>query len=285
MNMKLNTLVGAVALAIVAGQAQAQINDGSLGNGELFLTVYDDTDVHVSYTRDLGITINNFLASGSTAPVNGSSFSFNPAATPATGAGNVLTPGYSLSFGADTLFTSTFASALASNMVWNIGALDTVGTQRFLTTSNDDLTAVAAASTNNDLTNLGAAAAYLGGVNAMGSHGANSTVNGSNKATPADGVFAYGANFGRDWLTNAAGNLAFDSSAQVGNNLKFWMLNTVLVDGDPVTATAYSNAVWNLGTNGVLTYSVTPVPEPETWGMFGAGILAVGALARRRMSA
>ncbi|MBU4499734.1 MAG: hypothetical protein KKG40_05945, partial [Gammaproteobacteria bacterium] len=68
--MKLKLI--ALAAMLAAGSAQAAIVDGSTGNGELFMTVLDSVG-QKSYTLDLNITMNDFLAG---VAVSGTSYSY-----------------------------------------------------------------------------------------------------------------------------------------------------------------------------------------------------------------
>lgn len=67
------------------------------------------------------------------------------------------------------------------------------------------------------------------------------------------------------------------------------------LNGSPITADGFARVIvpndgragrWvsNLASLQVINTAVTPVPEPATWALSVAGLLAVGALARRRMS-
>ena len=65
------------------------------------MSVYDGS-TQTSYVRDLGVDMNTFIANGSTA-------------------------GYSLSYAADSLLTSTFNLATNTNLLWNVAALGLSG--------------------------------------------------------------------------------------------------------------------------------------------------------------
>jgi hypothetical protein len=281
MKLKMKLLAAAVALASANG-AFAAIAPSGTGNGELFLSVYDAA-LSRSYVRDLGITMDSFLSGGAVAPVdsaagNSVDFAFNPSATPSIGAGNVMTAGYKLTFGQDALLTSFLGTngLLSSSAVWNIGAMDSVSPYRIMTTvATGTAATLISNTTNNQLKGYKAQGdVYLGGVNLLGTQ---TSANGSSTAVPADGAAyfpagAYGANWG--------GTSAFSTTGNVGQSLSFYMLNTVGTGTNTkVGVTPYSNAQWNLSTDGTLVYA--PVPEADTWAMFGVGLLAIGAAVRR----
>jgi hypothetical protein len=73
--------------------------------------------------------------------------------------------------------------------------------------------------------------------------------------------------------------LNFTYGANVGTSQSFYSIPNTASGG---TTAAYGG-LWSLNSAGVLTYAVTAVPEPSTWAMFGAGLLVVGAIARRRV--
>lgn len=258
MKLKLKLLVAAAALA-AAGQASAAISTSETGNGELFLSVYDAAN-SISYTRDLGIAMDTFVSSATS---------------------NMI-------FAADSLLSGFMTNGLLNTgITWGIGALDSYGTQRYLTTTNAAASTIGTL-TNSQLKGFQTADVYLGAVNdrAVASFGGSTSVavNSSITATAADGAAYVPANIGDKW----AGKANFSMMGNVGQAQNFFLLST---NGTTATAkikvSQYANALgastWNLGTDGKLSYSVAAVPEADTWAMFGVGLLMVGAIARRRM--
>lgn len=279
--MKLKLLVTALALA-AAGHANAAIVTSPSGNGELFLSVYDSV-AEKSYTRDLGLTIDQFLNTGSVAVASGSTLPFNPSLTPTTVAGNVLSPGYHLIFGADSLLTSFMGANghLNSGITWGIGAMDSWGTNRYLSTTNAAAATIGTL-TNAQLKSFSTVDTYITAVNNMGTH--LTGLNGSSTATATDGAAYFLTGSGDKWNQKAN----FSSMAGVGVAQNFFLLSTVGTGTNTKISVAqyanqYGAATWNLASDGALEY-IAPIPEADTWAMFGVGLLAIGAIARRRMS-
>ncbi len=287
MSMKMKALAVAVTLAVVAGPAAATIanstvaNGGVNGNGELFFSVWDtagtadDYSDDRSYTRDLGGALNDWASSDNTPVIN--------AAKEA--------PGYNMGFGPDALLTSFLggtASANFSNLRWNVAAVDSSGRDRVLVTSRDGLPLPINADFRKWSQNGGDA--FLGAVNVLPGHVGGVGVNGSSIATLADGSAlaskSWGDNFGaRSGAMNVAGNIGeklnFYLLAENGTGTVTTVLNHQYVNAVDPTQSAF----WQLGNDGTLTYQVAAVPEAETWAMMAAGLLMIGAVARRRMSA
>lgn len=286
MKLKMKLVAAAVALASANG-AFAAIDNAASGNGELFLSVFDAAK-GISYTRDLGINMDSFLSGGALAPANNTALAFNAAATVAAGGGNVTdNNGYKLTFGADSLLTSSLGTGglLSGNAIWSIGAMDNTGTNRYLTTVAVGTAASAMAGvTNSILKGYGVqGGGYISAANLLGTE---TQANGSNVATVADGNAYFDTSL---WGTNWGGKSPVVNAGTVGQNLDFYLLSTVGTSNTgKISVSQYANAqgaaTWNLASNGTLTYLAAPVPEADTWALFGAGLLMVGAIARRRMS-
>lgn len=304
MNFKLKAIVAAAAgLLALSGQSHAAIQTSIApngvgsppgANGELFLNVFDPV-TELSYTRDLGIHMNDFLANATpidsltgrlVAPTTSTAWAIG--STPTPGAGSVVAPGYKLTFAIDPLFTQTFGTGLNEGSYWNIMAGDRSGVNRYLSTANMtvDPSATMANMTNSRVNSLNVMDLMLSDTNSLGTHEPfnDFSINGSNQADPSKGN-AYVDNFIRNnWNTKAN----WDTSAAVGESAHFYMLNATSLNANAKgKVTAYENdfgkATWTLANDGTLTY-MAPVPEAETWAMFAAGLLAIGAVARRRMA-
>lgn len=289
MKHKLTKIAVAVSLAIGASQANAAIATGN--SAELFLAAWSPS-LQVSYVRDLGISITNFLTTSTTVATSGS-YAFNPAAAIPTSPGSVVANSYSLNFQTDSLMMNALGVAsptgttLASDVVWMVGALDqlgsTPGSRRTLSTvGNSDPQAAVANQLNAGVQNMASVLGYITDNNVRGTH---TSLNGSSTATPLDsaGTSAY---FPTLQMQSWGNNASFQSVGNVGESLPFFFLTTSTTTGsDLATNIQYRSATgtdfaWTLNVDGSLSYAAVPIPA-AAW-LFGSGLLGLIGIARRR---
>jgi PEP-CTERM motif len=261
--MKLK-LIAAAALLAATGAANAAIDNGATGNGELFFTAWDGAS---SYTYDLNTTIDAFQSS-----------------IAAVGAGTYVNATL------DALFTTYLSTANLSNLVWNIVAADSLGARRIIDTySSLPSNVVAADQTRNAIT---ATQSFVGAVNngiaAQGN--GNSAVFAIN--TPGYANNATGLRFG----SNNGGSAVFsiNNSGTTANNSYDTGLGMVLIGAGasgvaattftPISDEGFAVRAYFDSVTGTVAISgfTTPVPEPETYAMLLAGLGLMGAIARRR---
>ena len=267
--MKMKMIVAALALA-AAGSANAAIENGTSGNGEMFMTVWDQTGLQ-SYTLDLNLTMDDFIAGVAA----NQSFTFNADANMTTFLGQVL-------------------PANQSNLVYAIGAMDIKGANasdyhRYLTTSSNIVLGASTANQvrNVDLKQLGTQGGVMLG-NANGLLGSNDSLI---VTDPAILAYAGSASWGNNWGTKAN----FNTLGEIGDDLGMYFLRqTSGASAANNTRSIYEQMNWgngdqvfaNLSTNGTLTFAAAaPVPEADTYALMLAGLGLVGFLARRRKAA
>lgn len=279
--MKLTLITAALLAVAVAAPAQAKIDNGlqSPGNGELYLSIWDDNGTvndladDRSYTRDLGITVSQF-ASALATPV-------------------AVAPQPSFLFNADALLTSWLdVVSNQTSLHWNVAGFDGFGNNRAALTVSSNFTGSTQTYTEFRNWDQGSAA-YLTAVNKLGDD-TSVAINTSNTATSADGnAFAGGVAWG-----NKIGNRAdFANDGSIGDSLDFWMFYETVSSGSTTTKVKqfeFANRAWTLSdgikpiagqvyAEGTLIYA--PVPEPETYALMLAGLGLVGLVARRRKAA
>jgi len=264
--MKAAAAAVVLASSMIGGIAHATIDTTA---GELVLSVWDPVTLQ-TYTRDLGITVAQWNATGF--------------------AGVAHTSADQVTFGAgggaaDTNWSTFFKAADQAQLVWDIVAGSAGRSGADLLTSNAGLAIVSTATQNNatganTLYGTYAAAANVlpTGTPNFSTHGTALTVNGSSIC--ADQTASCSWNNG---TTGHGGgtlsNLPFDVSAGIGQSLAFYQITRAATP----LYTQYAGT-FSLGADGALSYTVAAVPEPGTWAMLAAGLLTVGAIARRRIS-
>lgn len=279
MNLRKKLAMALIAAGLVSGgAAQASISDFGSGDSSVMLSVVD-SGTGVSALFDLGINLSTMLTS-------------------------INTAGYSLSFDLNSnpdysaAWTSFMSAANLANVKWNVIAGDstgnstTAGDVRYLSTSTDAIGTVDN-TTVSKLATFSSVNTYLTSSNPLGTH--PTSANGADFVTSAAGNAYFNNGFGVDkWKNNAT----FVTLASLGVAQSFYYLTgnsnslgpaTVKAfgfdqNGNGVEATEYGK--WNVSSTGLVTFSnPTLVPEADTWAMFVAGLIAVGAIARRRLAA
>ena len=274
MAFKLNALVATLIMAASA-PALATIDASSSGNGELFLTVWDEPG-QKSYTLDLNVKMDDFLSG---IAVSGKVYNYAADATMSS-------------------FLSMVAPADKSGLKFAIGAVDGTGataTSYYRTISSasnivlgNDL---ANQITNNNFKNLSTSAdQFLGDTNGeLSFYGVDSLI----VTDPAAVRYAGSAQWGTNWgnAANFTSTGLIDNDAIVdGSDLGLYFLRQasgtfakrneasiyegIFQDGNQVYA--------NLDMNGNLMIAAAPVPEADAYAMMLAGLGLIGFMIRRR---
>ena len=269
MNFKLKALVAAaVATVTMSGAANA------LTNNEMFLVAYDNVALKtfVAALGDFGTT------SGFAGSVN-----------------------QTRSFAADVNWNSFVSSTTTANTAYQVLGFNVTGNgglgvaDKLLITTN--AIPLGNVLTNTQMTNLMNDAGFDGGAAFI-----FETLNASATGTGTSIATGTGIDSGANVNVNGFGkviNIA-DTTAALGSNLNFYQLTR------PVAVTNFTQQIvkqfvqepaglalrgaagvtgdyWNLGTNGVLSYTtVAAVPEADTSAMMLAGLGLMGFVARRR---
>ena len=285
MSFKLKALVVALAVTGISGVASAAIGTAASGNGELFLTVWDEAGSR-SYVRDLGIALDNFGTQ-------------NAPASAAFVTNVDLTTSSVLPISGDANW-ATFVSGQANvaSYKWSISAWDSFGSSTpgqirgvYTTKANDEANIAASGILINNGSASGSVSALIQAqdtfINAV--NGLDNVVATNSSLIVTDPTLAsYGKNYFDVWGVKAANLTPY---ANVGESQNFmYLARSSTSNTAEGLIKAYGNAGglsnWTLAANGGLTFNppVAPVPEPGEWAMLLAGLAVVGSMARRRMS-
>jgi hypothetical protein len=301
MKLKLTVFAAGVA-AVFAGDASATIATSASGDGEFFLTAFfagaaADGSQDRTYVRDIG----NGLASGSggTYSINQAANQANPPALSAlfttAQAGPIIQSNADANWGS---FVAGLSGADVASIKYFVVAADSTGSpagnKRYAVSVNGAAPNVL----NQNLSNVwtGNVDTFLANTNLLTGHGTTVDVDGSSMFVGTGATNAFSL------VTNGLGGQSPVIAGAIGSQLDAWLYYNSGTSGTAAAGKkqfadlAGTNAFWQLaGANGLdlsgvhyasgtLIYAI-PVPEPGTWAMLAAGLVAVGGIARRRISA
>jgi hypothetical protein len=251
MNFKMKAVAAAVAL-MATGVAHADIDPFSTGDGELFLSVRDNsTTAPQSIVFDLNVNISTFDG----------------------GLGQTW----------NNTVLGDFLSTGSGDYSWAIMAGDRTGSSandlNYLTTGAEGADAILATETNNGLIGWNIMDDYLTNVNSPTTGiGSSDTL----VSTGSDATF-FGEAFDT-WSFNSPTN----STAALGDTLAFYHVTNsgsttgFLTKNKPVTVNTYKGT-WSLADTGELKYTVVPVPA-AVW-LLGSAMVGLVGVSRRRQQA
>jgi hypothetical protein len=282
--------LGAPAFAAISpGSSQSGASAAYSGNGELFLAVYD-AEAKISYAKDLGVTQNAF---------------FVDAQKP---------EGFTKTWALDDAYWTEFLGKVnVQNLEWTVLASDMTGGTaaggiRLFTTAKTGEEGLIGTMSNAALTtSLGAAqlGTFFNAVNTTGSHGTVGVpldfgIDGTSVNADTDPGNAYFGIPGSGPTLN--GNAPFSSGNMVDVASYFFAVTrsgtsqtgkvtvdefdndrhegTFLLSSGLMSSRLLDAAAANGGYS--LTYTLAPVPEPQTYALMLLGLGALGFMARRR---
>lgn len=259
MKTNLKALVAAVALC-AAGGANAAIDLGETGlgyNTELFMSAWDPVRA-VSYTRDLGIHFEDFLATAQNSSA-------------------------SWLGGDNTVWNTIFTGSNTGDIRWNVAAvnnfnnaLSNAATYGYMTTSNDTAANI---KTNMDgsLASIDNAIGYGKGFAQAVNVNNNAALNDTTSSTGGASYAGAGS-----WNNNFGGVVGFNNDAGLGESMSFYQVAyNESFDASVVNQLA---GMFSLASNGNLTYTVggAPVPVPPALWLLGSALVGLVGVSRRK---
>jgi hypothetical protein len=258
MKFQFKAIVAALAM-VAAGQAFAAIQPGTTAQGangsELVFYAFDDA-AKTSYVKDLGVTFASFIA----APTSLGSVNIGGDANWATYLTNVGNNTANTYWG---VFATEKTSALAANGV------------NILTTARGN---APTATTTGNVRGIDGSfnTIYLGAL-----QGTDATY-AANLSYVYDLNTTSAANWANSMAHNLYGKVSFNADNLIGTSANFYRLSAAASASTNATLTTVLAAPTQLTFDGQNLSITAAVPEPETYSMLAAGLLMLGAVARRR---